>query len=276
MTDLFGRADVDNQARRFEASQVDFGLRTRVYTYFLGELRLSLAHREALRDRGVDSEQQIRDGYRSLDQESGYLACRKLVEYFGTDSLLSVPGFWEENGEVYPTIKEGLAVPVLGLRGEVRAVQVRIGGRNVKYATLSGGPGGSVGSPCHVPIGAVQAILDGRPWAVTEGPIKANIATDRWMPTVGLLGALSFNPTFRLVDKRKPDKVVLAFDMDRYDKPGVLQAQDRLAAKLGDMGVDVSVAHWDDSFKGLDDALVAGQKICYDGVSYPRLRGGTN
>lgn len=247
--------------QRGEPALADFGLRSRVYTYLLGELRLALHHREALRGRGIDSQQQIRDGYRTLTQEDGYLATRKLIEYFGREKVLEVPGFYEEKGEIYPTIKEGLAVPVYGLRGEIRAVQVRIGGRSVKYATLSGGPGGSVGTPCHVPMAAVEPLLAGAVWAVTEGPIKANVATDRWIPTVGVLGATAVNPVKRLVEKKRPKEIVLAFDMDRLEKPGVKQAQDRLAEWLQYEGVKVKVAYWNPTHKGLDDALVAGERI---------------
>jgi hypothetical protein len=267
--------DVGNNARQYAAIETDYGLRARVYTCFMAELRLQLRHREELRGRGIDGVAMVRDGYRTLDQETGFLACRKLIEYFGRDKVLETPGFQEIDGEIYPTVKEGLAVPVLNLRGWMEAIQVRVGGRNVKYATLSGGPGGSVGTPVHVPVTSVPAILAGRPWAVTEGPIKANIATERWLPTVGLLGATATNPVLRMVDNQKPETVVLAFDMDRYQKPNVLQAQDKLADRLDKYGVKVSIAHWDEKFKGLDDALVGGATVVYDGAE-PRLRGGTN
>lgn len=274
-TDLFGRKDNDMAApRNNEGGQIDYGLRSRVYTHFLGSLQLTPSGRASLKDRGITDEAILRDGYRYFDQESGYQAARSCVSLFGAELVLSVPGFSEDRGEVYPTVREGLAVPIMGLRGEIRAIQVRVGGRSVKYATLSGGPGGSAGTPAHVPIRSVPPILKGEPFAVTEGPIKANVATDWWMPTVGILGVNSFNPVLRLADQNKPSKVVIAFDMDKLDKPGVRQAEEKLIHKLQISGVEVEVAEWDPESKGIDDALFLGKSVSYRQVE--PLRGGTN
>jgi hypothetical protein len=250
--DLFGKADdMAYQGRR--ERKWDQLTATQVYESLLNVLSLSEEDRKSLKARGMDDETIRLGGYRTLGEVD-------LRETHGIPetTLTSVPGF-AMNGSMI--VNFGLACPILGVNGDVKAIQVRTGTPGRKYATFSGGPAGSIGSPCHCPIRATTSIVRGDIFLLTEGHIKAEIATQFGYPTVGLLGITANQPAVDLVRRFKPKSVILAFDMDRLVKDGVATAQERAAETLAREGVEVEVASWDPAYKGIDEALVAEQEI---------------
>jgi hypothetical protein len=250
--DLFGKADGMSYQRR--EKKWDQLTATQVYESLLNVLTLGEPERVDLLARGMTEDTIRLGGYRTL-RGVDLRETHRIPE----SVLTSVPGF-SMNCEMVKT--SGLVFPILGVNGDVKALQVRTGADGRKYETFSGGPAGSIGSPCHCPIRAVPAIVAGDVFLLTEGHIKAELATQYGYPAVGLIGITAFGPSLDLVRRFHPKTVVLAFDMDRQIKEGVALAQERAAEALASLGVEVEIASWDPTaHNGIDDALVGGLEI---------------
>lgn len=239
---------------------VDFLFRSKIYAHLLGHLTLTKEHEHDLVARGMTAEEVVQGGFKSLtgpfDTQN---TAAQIVKDIGEDRLVDVPGFVQK-GQDYWTLNvtQGLVIPITDMQGNVRALQVRTGGKSAKYVTVTGGPGGNVGTQLHVPAKSVRGLLDGYDLLVTEGPIKAQIAAGRGYPaSVGLMGVdASPSQLLRLVESYQPAHTLLAFDMDRLEKEGVLSSMYRLADKLLAAGQVVQIAEWDPKFNGIDDYLV--------------------
>ena len=242
--DLFGRQDDMSFQGRKKTAIWDQLEVTQVYETLLFKSLLSTEDGQVLHGRGMTDDTIRLGGYRTL---------RDIDLPVPREVLDRTPGFVGGRINV-----EGLACPIFGVNGDIKAVQVRTGVPGRKYQTLSGGKAGSIGSPCHCPIRAVTSIVESAPFVVTEGQIKAELCTQFGFPAVGVLGVTAIGPVVDLVKRFKPESVILAFDMDRVDKKGVADAQETAAATLDRAGVRVDIAHWDPAFKGVDDLLVAG------------------
>jgi putative DNA primase/helicase len=110
---------------------------------------------------------------------------------------------------------------------------------------------------------------------ITEGVKKAAALLTCGIPTLALCGVDMglLNKRSRLVPilaklavEGRP--ATLAFDMDMLTKLGVRDALSWLGFKLKDKGCLVSVATWDEQYKGIDDLLVAcGSQSVVDAIS---------
>jgi hypothetical protein len=251
-----GRAE----ARRATAETLDA-----VYQAVLGLLRLSQAHREQLRRRGLGDTEIDRRGYRTLPAQGRHRVCQALAERWPADTLLSVPGVVtrERDGRRYLTISgpAGLLVPIRDPDGRIAGLLVRpddpgLGG---KYRWLSsardGGPG--PGAPAHVPLGVTGLCHCIR---LTEGAVKADVAYAlSGLPTIGCsgLGWQAALPALRELGVRA---VRLAYDMDAIDKPPVARALAAAAEGLAAEGLAVEMERWDAAAgKGIHDLLAAGK-----------------
>src|SRR5262249_30633817 len=147
--------------------------------------------------------------------------------------------------------------------GRIVALKVRRDGGDGsgKYMWISsawhGGPGS--GAPAHVPLG-IQAPAE--TVRVTEGPLKADIATDlSGLPTVGMASAASWRPTLPILKQLSARTVRLALDGAARDKPAVARALPAAAEGLADAGFIIELERWPLEYKGIDDALAAGAAI---------------
>ena len=241
----------------------------RVYRALLGDLTLSGAHREALLRRGLDPEDIERGGYRSLLRRGRAELARNLLQRFPKDLVLSVPGLRlaERNGRQYLSVggPPGLVVPVRDLAGHVVALKVRRdeedAGPKYLYVSSAGHGGPGPGAPVQVPLRAAPG-RDSEPVRVTEGELKADVATRRTgILTISVPGVSAWRSAIPVLSELSPGQVLLAFDGDAATNPLVQRAAGETVSALTDRGYDVVLETWDCSAKGIDDALVAGLAI---------------
>ncbi len=109
-----------------------------------------------------------------------------------------------------------------------------------------------------------EEIKDSRIW-ITEGPLKANIASERLGAVfVGAISANTWRPALEMLDKlmeKEKKEVVMAYDMDYIKNDFVRISLKKFAGELEKREVVISWACWDRDVKGIDDALVKGLKI---------------
>jgi hypothetical protein len=127
-----------------------------------------------------------------------------------------------------------------------------------KYAWLSskkaGGP--SSGTHPHVPLGIKAPVETLR---VTEGPIKADVATAlSEVPTVAADGTTNWSAAVEVIQRLGAKTVLVALDMDRETKDNVAAAAVKLSLSLAELGIEVKVETWPVEHMGIDDLLAAG------------------
>lgn len=242
-------------------------LRDATYRRLLTLLGLSDLHRRALRRRGMtDAEIEAR-GYASMPLRGRAEACRQLTTQGFT--LAGVPGFYrkQDNGQNWWTLagRPGLLIPVRDSEGRIHGLQIRHDGNaSPRYAWLSsaGRPGGAgSGSPVHV--SRPDTLRDPRLW-LTEGPLKADVAAERLGAVVIAVPGVASWREGLMAAREMPGKateLVIAFDMDAQKNPHVERYRADLILAAFEESWRVKAALWPDTFKGLDDALVAGAEI---------------
>jgi hypothetical protein len=235
----------------------DIELRNRVYTALLRALPLDPRHRANLRGRGLDDEQIELGGYASMPQEGrGYIA-RELHERFD-DDLARVPGFYQwEDGRWAIAGFAGLLVPVRDVAGAIEGLKVRLdnpppdGGR-YRYVSSSSKGGAKAVATLHVPL--FGAVIGADEIRITEGELKADVATAlSGIPTLSVPGVEAWRFGLQAAEVLRPQRVRVAFDMDRDTNPAVARAQRALVSALRGAGFRVGVESWDPAFKGVDD-----------------------
>lgn len=229
-------------------------------------LPLSSAHRDDLADRGFAAADVERLGYGSISGDEPADLLRKLSRSL---DVAAVPGFHLKPGAYgqYWTVTAppGVLIPCVAPDGLIRGIRVRPDetGDGGKYRWLSskGRPGGaSSGVHCHVARPA--AAVSGTVW-VTEGEIKADLSAARLGAVVlSIPGVSSWATALPDLAALLPrdGRVVVALDMDWKSKLQVHAAAWDLSAACTARGYAVEVATWDEKYKGLDDALVAGAR----------------
>ncbi len=243
----------------------------KVYRALHSNLYLTALHTKHLtQERQLSPEAIQARGYQSWGQGDRLLRSRLaevLHSLFG-GIVLDVPGFLlREQGRTYLTLggPPGILIPVHNADGQIVAHQIRTDqpGQSGKYVWLSstsrGGPG--PGSPVHVSR-PLQPTTSQRVW-LTEGPLKADIASERLGEIVlalpGVQADKHFLPTLQKLQERNEIKeLVIALDSDWHEKSAVATARLKLAEAAARQGIPVSLADWTPNLKGLDDLLLAG------------------
>jgi hypothetical protein len=270
-TDLFPSEGEEPMARlsrdvvRDEPSIEDLELRHEVYSFMLGRLALAEEDRQNLLGRGLSPAAIEKAQYRTLLSSGHDCLLRMMYGEFG-DRLLAVPGFRPgPSGTARLTSQaEGILIPCRDDRGWIAALKVRRrdgAGEGPRYYYLSGGEVSS-GAPVHYP-----ARPDGFDHArtvlrVTEGELKADVAFDRsGVYTIGLPGVTAWRRALHRICLLVPERVLVAFDWaDVQTNFPVYQQWVTFVGGLRDQGLRVAVEIWDDeSHKGIDDALAAGE-----------------
>jgi hypothetical protein len=251
------------------------GRRDEAYRRLRAAAKLHGKHVVELRQRGYSPDEIKARAYGTLPLRG---RARLAGECYGglPGRLAGVPGFYTArglDGSEYWTLagSPGLLIPCLDPQGRIRAYRIRPD-RNEnqqngaddppKYIWFSSGkkPGGTgSGAHCHV-ARPLSAVRERAVW-VTEGEIKADLASER-------LGAVVLSiPGVGLWARCLPDlagllsaggQVVIAMDSDWRTKAAVHNAAWRLYLTCQALGYDVRVALWDTARKGLDDLLTAG------------------
>ncbi len=242
-----------------------------VYQRLAALLPLSETHRTNLHRRGITAEQITIRGYATLPATGRKEIAAQLVAEFGAATMEQIPGFYyrrDNAGRRYPTLAGGrdggLLVPARDSEGRIAGYQVRRDNPppgTPRYLWLSSKKEGgtSPGSPIHVARPVAGDGSSPRSVVITEGPLKADIASDHLRRVVvAVPGVTNRAGVLPALAKLDAFEVIIAYDRDAETKPQVMQARDALAADLAAAGYRPLLAIWDDAYKGLDDALVAG------------------
>jgi hypothetical protein len=222
-----------------------------VYRRYIGMLSLSPRHRAELAARGMTGEEITGRQYRTVPD--GFTVPH--------GDLTGVPGFCQKYNRWRHVAPPGLMIPVLNENRQIVGFQVRLDNPdNQKYIWFSSRKSANAGARTHVamPFRACQAT---QIW-ITEGPIKADIASERLgAPVLGVPGVNNWKSALETLQKMssRPDRVVLAYDMDDHDNEHVRQHTQMFGAALK-RNYKTFLARWYGE-KGLDDALVAGHWI---------------
>ena len=191
--------------------------------------------------------------------------------------LIGVPGFWKEiSGRIrlwsgYDINDELMLIPFVGIDEKIQACQIRfmkhVPNKSGHYVWLSSANrphGCGPGSPLHhVSPGASSS----KSVLVTEGALKAATAQtflkDRYV--VGNSGVASSHR--EIVETARHKNLEIAFDVDSLTNPHVARAMVGLIRlryedqELLTYDDDVKIIAWDCSFKGIDEALLAGNQL---------------
>lgn len=243
------------------------------YQIVLDALCLDPADRAALLGRGLDDAAIVANGYRTLPLQGRAAVARRLTErlgHFDRDEDPGIPGIVrrsEPGGRSWWSLagSPGILVPVRDAEGRIVALKVRRSdpcqGPRYLYLTSAKDGGPSAASALHVPVAARALRETADTLVVTEGELKADVATHLLgKPVVGVPGVGSWALAVDLALAWKPARVVVAFDMDRTSKPPVAVAQRELIAALRREGWDgkaVGSWSWPARWKGIDDFLAA-------------------
>jgi uncharacterized protein DUF3854 len=238
-----------------------------VYGAWLALLPLIPRHRADLRRRGLADQDIVLRQYRSLPGLGRAALARRLVERFGPAVCGRIPGLTlhARDGRTWWSLAgaAGLLVPMRDRAGRIVALLVRRDDPDAhpRYVFVSsrsyGGPG--CGAPTHVPL---REGLDLRPVRLTEGPLKADVATAlSGVLTLGLPGVSAWRQALPLLARLRPHRVLLAFDADAARKVAVARPLWQVAKALRQAGFAVALEHWAEALgKGIDDVLARGHR----------------
>jgi hypothetical protein len=225
-------------------------------------LPLRKPHIANLLDRGFREGEYEERGYGTVPTTSTAKIVRELVAKHGADTLLAVPGFYRgKGGDVGFSCLPGMLIPVRDEQGWIIALMSRPDAPRDgnKYlwvsSTSRGGPGS--GSPPHVPLGCAET----QEWRLTEGPLKADLATVRsGIPTIGVSGVTNWSPCLSILKAVGCSVVWLAFDADAQTNDKVAEAMLACSRTLKAEGFEVNLERWlVADGKGIDDLLTAGK-----------------
>lgn len=243
--------------------------------------------RGGLRDRGLTDFSKYGNLPKTVDGRSA-LVDRLFDEitkdlHGGTSSFAGIPGFWmDANGglRLWGTVDsnaELMLIPFVGADGLVQACQIRFmtyaahrSGHYVWLSSVKQRMGSGPGSPLHH---AAPRPKSHGPVLVTEGALKAATAqmflTDKYV--VGNSGVATAHR--EIVKTAKGRILEIAFDNDNFINPHVARALAALVRlRYEDQNShayeeDVRIVTWDRSIKGIDDALLAGNRLEYLSVA---------
>ena len=245
-------------------------LRDRVYSKLAETFGLSESDQKRLQKRGFTDAEIDRRGYWTSPQGSS-LQMMKFTKSLDGESLVNrIPGLIG-GPPMYRLSMAGLVVPVRDEAGRVIACKVRIANAakdGSKYFYLSSAKrnGPSPGAPCHVALESTspEATPPADVIRITEGEIKADLATAKTgVQTLGVAGVSSWKACIPIIETIKPKKVLIALDADAKSNRAVAKclAEAWEHFTSASWSPQVAVETWDDQYKGIDDALAAGQEV---------------
>jgi putative DNA primase/helicase len=246
-----------------KGERADVDTLNRVYSALLDALPLDAHHQERLRARGLAGDLKAA-GYRSLGR-ARYRAVASLRNAGLEELFPRVPGFFDKENErgKYWTVtgSEGFLIPVRDTAARIVALIVRPDfpqpGKKYTYISSKSRQGPGPGAPVHVPLfsGDTTTVR------ITEGALKADIATHLSKTlTIGLPG-IAWKGAIPLLKRWRPETVLVAFDADAARNANVARAMLELVKALRAGGYAVALERWaEQDGKGIDDLLAAGKK----------------
>ena len=235
------------------------------YTSLLKILTLSPPHLNNLLSRGLTHGQIQALMYKTLPARNRDWIIRDLM-HAGV-VLDGVPGFWRKAGYMgYESTQwqlagqAGILVPVRDRQRKIAGIQIRCdNSSHGKYQWLSSVSkpyGTSSGAHIHI---AIPSQTDPSEIWITEGSIKADIAALKLNRVVlAVPGVGSYAGVFPIIQELKPQRVIIALDMDKSANPMVKECETHLIIRLLNLKIRTFRADWNSQFKGLDDFLARG------------------
>jgi hypothetical protein len=233
------------------------------YQTLINALALSLEDYKNLIARGLTGEQIKNLEYRTLPISDRH----SIMQRLNGVNLDSVPGFWKDDtagnhdpDKYHLAGQSGLLIPIRNLKRQIQGFQIRCSdGSSGRYRWLSS-PNKPHGTSSGTPIHIAQPLQPGisEVW-ITEGPIKADIASLKLNKIIlAVPGVGNYSGIFPILKELQPDRVVVAYDMDKLTNPTVNRFKNLVESQLKRMKFKTFEADWDKRFKGLDDLLVSG------------------
>ena len=233
--------------------------RNEVYSAMLDHLRLSDAHRENLRERGLSDERIERNQYRSIpvDWDSRRMLASMLSTFHDLDGI---PGFYVDKRGCWTTAgAPGLLIPYRDRDGLIQGLQIRSDGEDTSgycwFASTNRKNGTKSGTHLHL-----TGNLDSDTLYITEGGLKGDVASflDDDALFLCIAGVSAIEGLIDTVSLLNPRNAIIAMDMDKLANIQVRDAVTTITQQLRRLrGVNVSVANWDARFKGIDDYYYA-------------------
>ena len=232
-----------------------------VYQSLLNKLSLSAAHRLQLNQRGLNDDQIYYLNYKTFPGNSRQEIIANLVNE--GMNLSGVPGFYYQNGRWQLAGRAGIAIPIKDIKKRIIGIQIRCDNTvNGKYKWLSSrgfNQGCSPGTPVHL---AGRITFRDEIW-ITEGPIKADIASLKLGRTIlAVPGVSNWRGVIPIIKSLQPQKVIVAYDMDKITNHIVRFHCDELISYLIKQRIRTFEADWNPAFKGIDDLLTFGGQTC--------------
>ena len=229
-----------------------------VYRDMLKRFTLTREHCLHLQGRGLSDSEIKRRGYKTLPSEPRKRqdTAWRLYQAYG-DKVFGVPGVVRrksKSGRDYVTIAghSGILIPVRDLHGRIVALKVRVDNErasNGKYFWLSSASNGgaSPGNPCHVPL-PLEGVQHAKDIIrVTEGELKADIATvldPKHVWTLSVPGVNAWNKALPILEELKPQKVLVAWDSDWKTNPAIAKSLRECIRTFQNKGFTVEVETW--------------------------------
>jgi len=241
----------------------DCKIRHRVYSQLAGLLGLEPKHHADLTRRGLSDDEIKNRGYWSVAGSSAL----KLMKAFPDRKEIGekVPGVFA-GGSLVINASNALMIPVRNAASEIVGIQYRPDQqkpKSAKYLWLSSKNHGlSASAVCHHAINPVGGSVNPKVIRLTEGPLKADIATSlSGIRTLAIAGTGSWKVGVESIKSLSPEFVWLAFDSDAFTNPGVARAVVDIYDALLEAGMLVQMEVWPEPHKGIDDALAAGVEV---------------
>jgi len=179
------------------------------------------------------------------------LLLQKLENIFGIETLLQVPGFYlNTNKRISLTTHDQILIPVRNQHNQIISLKCRLpydsetGIPKYTYFTSSKHNGPSSGAYVHFPVfgkwnKSHQNLI------ITEGELKADLASIYFDdPCISIPGVSSWRRSIPEIDRIKPEKVVIAFDMDKSTNPNVDFHHNNFCQELQDRSIKFGVLEW--------------------------------
>lgn len=252
-----------NIEKRFDKPSVpmaDLISRDRVYRKLISMLFLSDEHLDNLLSRGLTKDDIRKNGYVTLpkDKDLKKKICLKIQkEGF---SLKEIPGFYTDYYGDYTfwTPKEGgFLVPVLDMYKHIQGCQIRKNSLKRKYPWFSSGymkDGCQAMGFFHIHWNSKYS---SEKVVITEGPLKATIASIFSDTTfLAVPGVNSYCGCLKVLKEMDAKTIFIAYDMDRFNNPQVMNQQIKLIQYLKSGGfTNIKVSTWNPLYKGIDEYL---------------------
>lgn len=248
-------------------------LRNKIYQALLEMLILREEHVVDLRRRGFHLETIAKNNYKSIpkSEHQRIKTAEKLFLLYGP-ALFDVPGFYLKIADgmpIGPRIigDHELIIPSRTINGEIYSLILRkdkVDNNEKRYIHFSSEALSKTKlSPTpHFPMGTFIR----EQFFLTEGAIKGDaIAQYLGIASACLPGVTSWRQFIDTVDFNTYEYYDIAFDRDLETNKHVAKSCTSLFKHLLHKNINVRLAIWDNTYKGIDDALSNGQQITYLG-----------